>query len=284
MTSGMPPADQASNPWSQGWTDEIAQRWIRNEAVMDRAISPFGDAALRRADPRPGERVLDVGCGCGPTTFALAERVGESGRVVGVDVAAPMVALGQSRAAGRANVRFTEADAQTAAWEDRYQLVYSRFGVMFFADPAAAFRNLATALALGGRLVFVCWRAFEENPWMAVPFAALRRVIPDAPGSPAEGPGPFSLAEPAHLEALLVGAGLREISIEPLDHPVDFGPDLDSAVQLAVSSGPTGRAMLAADERTRAAARLQLATALIAHLQPAGVSLAGAVWIVSARL
>jgi SAM-dependent methyltransferase len=279
----MAPSD-AANPWSQGWTDDIAQRWIRNEAVMDRAIAPFGDAALRRAGPRPGERVLDVGCGVGPTTFALAERVGEGGRVVGIDVAAAMVALARDRAAGRANLRFIESDAQTTAWDDRYELVFSRFGVMFFADPAAAFRNLAAALAPEGRLVFACWRSFQDNPWFTLPFAALRRVIPDAPPPAVEGPGPFSLADPAHTQALLAGAGLREISVEPFDHPVDCGPDLDSAVQLAVSSGPTGRALLAADDRTRAAARLQLAVELAEHLTPSGVALPGAAWIVSARL
>jgi SAM-dependent methyltransferase len=275
-------APSTPNAWAQSWNEEIAQRWVALEDAMDRALTPFGEGVLALARPLPGERVVDVGCGCGPSTVALADAVGPSGHVLGVDIAAPVLERARLRLAGRPEVELIQADAQTFAFRADHDLVLSRFGVMFFADFPAAFRNLAAALRPGGRLAFVCWRRFEENPWFTISFAALRQVLPDAPGPP-DGPGPFALADADRTRALLAAAGLRDIACDRFDAPVDLGPDLASAVHLATHSGPTGRALPGVDQATRASIRAEVTTALSAHLGPRGVSLPGSAWLVHAR-
>ncbi|HXU83397.1 MAG TPA: class I SAM-dependent methyltransferase, partial [Polyangia bacterium] len=152
------------NPWAEGWNAEIAERWVAIEEAMDRALAPLGDAAVARARPQPGERVLDVGCGCGPSTAALAQAVGERGHVLGVDIAAPVLERARARLGGLPQVELLQVDAQSAPFTADHDLVFSRFGVMFFADFPAVFRNLASALRPDDRLMFVCWRRFEENP------------------------------------------------------------------------------------------------------------------------
>jgi ubiquinone/menaquinone biosynthesis C-methylase UbiE len=271
-----------ANPWAQGWTDDIARRWLANEEAMERAMTPFGAAAVVLAHVLPGERVVDVGCGGGPSTLALAEAVGPQGRVLGVDVAAPLLERARQRLAGRPHVELVQADAQTFPFTADHDLCFSRFGVMFFADFAAAFRNLAGALRAGGRLAFVCWRRFEDNPWAAVSFAALRRVLPQAK-EPVDGPGPFAFADATRTRELLAGAGFTGIAIDPFDAPVNMGPDVQTAVHLATHSGPTGRALLDTDQETRAAVREQVTAALSPHLGPGGVFLPGSAWLVHAR-
>jgi SAM-dependent methyltransferase len=272
----------APNPWAQGWTDEIAQRWLATEEAMARAMAPFGDAAVALASARPGERVVDVGCGGGPSTLALAEAVGPQGRVVGVDVAAPLLERARQRLAGRPQVELIHADAQTFGFAADHDLVFSRFGVMFFSDSAAAFRNLAGALRPGGRLAFVCWRRFEDNPWVTVSFAALRQVLPDKK-EPVDGPGPFAFADAQRTRAMLAGAGFTAVAVDPFDAPVHMGPDLQTAVHLATHSGPTGRALLDTDQQTKAAVREKVTAALNPRLGPGGVFLPGAAWLVHAR-
>src|SRR5881628_2723223 len=161
---------------------------------------------MERARIGAGERVIDIGCGCGDTTIALARRVGPAGLVLGIDVSAPMLARAAdaAREAGVAHVRFEHADAQTHRFPAQaFDVLYSRFGVMFFSDPAAAFGNLRTALRPGGRLGFVCWQAVPENPWIAVPLEAAAQHMalppPPAPGAP----GPFSFADPERVRRIL---------------------------------------------------------------------------------
>jgi SAM-dependent methyltransferase len=243
----MSDAPRSTNPYAAPWDGEIAERWVAIEDAMDRALAPFGEAALSRAQARSGERVVDVGCGCGPSTTALADAVGAGGRVLGVDIAAPVLERARLRLAGRPQVELIQADAQSCSFTADHDLVFSRFGVMFFADPAVAFRNLASALRSGGRLVFVCWRAFEENPWFTLGFAALRQVLPEAP-APVPGPGPFGLADAERTRDLLAGAGFADIALDRFDAPVHLGADLASAVHLATHTGPTGRALPGVDQ------------------------------------
>jgi SAM-dependent methyltransferase len=272
-----------SQPWTARWDEEVAQRWIAVEEAMDRALGPFGEAALARAEPRPGEHMIDVGCGCGATTIALADVAGRAGRVLGVDIAAPMLARASQRVANRRQVELVEADAATFPFDVDHDLVFSRFGVMFFRDPEAAFRNLARSLRHGGRMAFVCWRRFEENPWLNAAFATLRELVPDAAPPPVDGPGPCALADPDRTTRLLGAAGFEQISLHPIDLPVCLGPDVPSAVQLATNTGPVGRALPAADEGTRAAVRGRLGALFSRHLGPEGVFLPGAAWVVVAR-
>jgi SAM-dependent methyltransferase len=272
----------AENPWAAGWAGDVAARWLVLEAALERALGPFGAAALARAQPAPGERVIDVGCGAGGTLLSLADAVGSAGQVLGVDIAPALLARARERVAGRSAVTLLEANAELAELPGGQALVFSRFGVMFFGDPARAFANLARSLVAGGRLAFVCWRRFEENPWLAVPFAAARTVVPEAKGPPPTGPGPFSFGDAAALERLLAGAGFGSIAIEPFDRPVLLGDDRAEAVRLALGTGPTAGAVLEASDEVRS----RVAEAVAAVLPPAtsdGVRLPGAAWVVTAR-
>jgi SAM-dependent methyltransferase len=277
------PQQASPDPWRDPWRGDAVARWLAVEDRLDEMLTPFGAAALARGRARPGERVLDVGCGCGPTTVALAGAVGASGHVLGVDIAAPLLARARERAAGLPQVAFLEADAQTAALPPDRDLVFSRFGVMFFADPLAAFRNLARALGPAGRLAFVCWRRLEDNPWLGVPFEAMRRVIPDAVAPPVDGPGPFAFADSDRLRALLTAAGFVDVVLEPVDHPVRLAADLSAAVPFVMNTGPTGRALPGADDATRARVGDAIAAALAPSTTAAGVCLAGSAWTVAGR-
>ena len=166
------------------WNAVAGETWVTYQAQLDRQIQPLGAEALRVLEPAPGERVIDIGCGCGQTTLALAERVGAAGAATGVDISRPMLEVARQRPvpAGAAAPRFVEADAQAAdLGRGAHDAAFSRFGVMFFADPAAAFANIRAALKPGGRMVFVCWRPLAENLWMRLPLEAAQPLLPPMP-------------------------------------------------------------------------------------------------------
>ena len=192
------------------WNSERARKWVELQERMDALIEAFGARAIERAGLAAGERVIDVGCGCGGTTLDLAGRVGARGRVLGVDISAVMLSRARERAksVGLANVEFVDADAQTHAFEaGAWDCAFSRFGVMFFADPARAFANLRRALRQGGRVSFACWRAMPENEWVTVPLTALMKVIAPPPPPLPGAPGPFAFGDPQRVRGLLGEAG-----------------------------------------------------------------------------
>jgi SAM-dependent methyltransferase len=197
---------------------------------------------MDRAQIQPGQSIIDIGCGCGGTTVELARRVGEQGRVLGIDVSKPMLAQARARMGGMANVTLVEADATTHPFEASYDLLFSRLGVMFFADPSAAFANVRRALRSGGRIAFVCWRAMAENPLMTVPITAAARHLPPLPALDPHAPGPFALADAARLRRLLETAGFGAIQISPHDEPIG-GNDRAATLDLAIRIGPLGRAL-----------------------------------------
>ena len=267
------------------WNETIAPRWIEQEAMLDAQIAPLGLAVIERAKVARGERVLDVGCGCGQTTLQLAERVGATGCVLGVDVSAPMLGRARERAKGLANVRFENADAQTWRSAERFDLAFSRFGVMFFADPEAAFANLRGALRREGRLAFVCWQAIERNPWLLVPMRALAGIV-EFPAPPAPGaPGPFAFADPDRVRAILSRAGFAGIELAPLagDLAIGAGGDLDRAVGFAMQMGPASALLREADAALRERARAAIRAALAPFVTPTGVRADYAAWAVTAR-
>jgi len=267
------------------WNETIAPRWIEQEAMLDAQIAPLGLAVIERAKVARGERVLDVGCGCGQTTLQLAERVGGTGSVLGVDVSAPMLGRARERASGLANVRFENADAQTWRSSERFDLAFSRFGVMFFADPGAAFANLRAALRPEGRLAFVCWQAIERNPWLLVPMRALAGIV-EFPAPPAPGaPGPFAFADPDRVRAILSRAGFAGIELAPLagDLSIGAGGDLDRAVGFAMQMGPASALLREADAALRERARAAIRAALAPFVTPTGVRADYAAWAVTAR-
>src|SRR2546425_11062457 len=199
------------------WNEAAGPKWVVFQKVIDAQIAPLGERAMDRAGIAPGERVIDVGCGCGGTTIALGGRVGPAGLVFGIDISAPMLerAAETARAAGLTNVRFENADAQTHRLSPgAFDIVYSRFGVMFFADPVAAFANLRAALRSGGRLAFVCWQALRQNPWLFLPLQAAAQHLTLPPPPAPHPPGPFAFADPERAPGILARAGVDDIVLD----------------------------------------------------------------------
>lgn len=270
------------------WNEVSGARWVAMNDVVDAQISPLGEAAMERAAVAPGERVLDVGCGCGQTSLQLAERVGGSGAVLGVDISAVMLARARERAEeqGFGQVEFRNADAQTEPFSGDFDLVFSRFGVMFFASPQAAFSNLLSALRPGGRLTCLTWQALAANPWMLVPMAAAAKHLPPS-GSPPnpDAPGPFAFADATRVEAFLKGAGFEAVAHESLEREmlVAGGRSLDDTVEFVSQLGPAGAALREADASLRARAQSEIRAALEPYHVASGVRMPAAAWIVTAR-
>lgn len=267
------------------WNDSAGDTWARMQAALDRQLEPLGLRAMEALAPTAGERVIDIGCGCGQTTLQLAERVGTAGQATGFDISQPMLAVARQRGAeaGARQASFVEADAQIHAFEaDSVDAVFSRFGVMFFADEAAAFANLRKALRPGGRLAFICWRSMVENPWMTLPLQAGLTLLPSPePGDPL-APGPFALADPDRIRAILREAGFTDVDIVPYDRKIGCG-DLDQTVNLALRVGPLGR-LRAEHPESRDAVADAVREMLKAYVTQNGeVLLDSATWIVTAR-
>lgn len=237
----------------QLWNDANAKRWLKLRGALTAMLSPFGEAALAALAPRQGERALDVGCGCGDTTLELARRTGDA---LGIDVSVPLLEVARREAAHGA--RYLVADAQTHRFEEQFDLLFSRFGVMFFEDPAGALSNLRAALRPGARLGAVVWGPFEENTWASVPLQLLRRRLP-GPERPASGPGPFGLSDPQGLAALLEGAGFVQARIERMEMVKRTEPSV------LLQAGPVAAVLREAGdagERLRPALEAEVAEAL----------------------
>ena len=270
------------------WNEESGARWVQYQQRLDTQIEPLGLAAMQRAGIKPGEQVLDVGCGCGQTSLELATRVGPQGSVVGLDISQPMLTRAQERQRerGLANLTFIRADAQTHPFEPaRFDLVYSRFGVMFFDDPSAAFRNLRTALHPDGRLCFVCWQVLAKNDWARVPLMAALQHVPPPPPPPPHAPGPFAFADPDRLRQVLTTGGFTEISLESYEAALNMGgaATVEEATAFSLEIGPVATLLRTADEETRTRFAHAIRDALIPHATQDGVRMNGAAWIVFAR-
>lgn len=263
------------------WNDQTGRTWAALQAQLDRQIAPLGARAMDALGVAAGGRVLDVGSGCGDTSLALASRVGAAGAVLGLDLSAPMLEVARARGRGMANLSFIQADAQTAQFEVPFDAAFSRFGVMFFADPVAAFGNIRGALRPGGRLAFVCWRAMAENVWMTTPLNAALKHVPAPPPEDPEAPGPFAFARAERVQAILHAAGFRDVRIEPYDLPIG-GFDLETAVGLAMRVGPLGRLLREVPEQ-RETITGAVRAALGEFMTPGGVMMASATWIVTAQ-
>jgi SAM-dependent methyltransferase len=271
------------------FSDRAGAAWTRLQAETDAQIEPLGRAALARLAPSAGERLLDVGCGCGQTLLQLAALVGPSGAVVGVDVSAPMLAAARARVAGRPAIALVRADAQRHPFAPAsFDALYSRLGVMFFADARAAFANLRPSLRAGGRLAFVCWQALARNPFANVPLQAVMRLLPPSAYPDMlepDRPGPFSLADADRLRAILADAGFVDVTIEPWEQPVHLGGAMTLAEALAYSRqiGPAARAMAEAPDALRPALEAALAESLAPFVSARGVWMDAAALIVSGR-
>jgi SAM-dependent methyltransferase len=280
--------DIANTAQAEHWNSgEDLAYWLDNQARFDRMLEPFTALILQAATPRPGSHVLDVGCGCGATTLAAA-RLSLPGEAVGLDLSGPMLGRARARAeaAGLGNAVFEQGDAQVHHLEPaRFDTVISRFGMMFFADPVAAFTNIRSATRPVGRLVFVCWQPLADNQWLLVPGAALAEHVPPLPAlQPADGPGMFAFADPDRLRQILSAAGWQDIEItsERVPMLVGGGGSVDDAVGF-LRTGSMGRTMLAgADADTVDRAVASLRAALTPYADSDGVRLGAAVWLVQA--
>jgi len=277
------PNDAPNAQQADYWNAAIGAAWVELQQPLDRQLAPLGHAAMAALNPRAGEHVLDIGCGAGETSLELAAAVGPGGEVTGVDISRTLLEVARRRAEGVAGISFVEADAQT--WPCRtssFDAVFSRFGVMFFADPVAAFRNVFRALRPGGRLAFVCWRSPADNPVMVLPMiAAAPHLGPLAQPEPG-APGTFAFADPRRVRGILAEAGFTDIKIAPHDQKVSGG-DLPTVVGVALKVGPLGALLREAPEmRERVIASVR--DALAAHDGPDGVKLDSGTWIVTARV
>ncbi len=269
------------------WNEEAGPSWVRRAVQQDRLMGPLGRLAMTPLELRSGQRVLDVGCGCGGSTFDLAALVGTRGYVLGVDISAPMLTLARQRAeaAGLAQVAFEEADAQTATFEES-DAAFSRFGVTFFDDPTAAFANIAGALREHGRLAFVCFRDLSENPWLREPVMAAAGHL-TLPPLPAPGdPGSFAFADGERLGTLLAQGGFTDIEVAATDTVVSFGEigDRGTCARYALDMGPTRRAFEDAAPTLQAATVDAVAAALAPYDTADGIKLPAGLWVVSARV
>jgi SAM-dependent methyltransferase len=270
------------------WNGEASKRWLVRQEHFDVMIEPLTRRALELAAPQSGEHAIDIGCGCGATVLELARRVGPEGEVLGVDVSAPMLGRARERVAEAklAQATLMEADASAAAFRPAaYDLLFSRFGVMFFRNPVPAFANLRRALKPGGRVAFVCWQPLKQNPAFLVPLKAAGAFGPPRVAQPPDEPGPFAFGDPERVRRILGGAGFSDIGFTPWQFSMRWaGPgDFAAAEEYASQLGPVSRVLadLAPDALT--SARAAIREALRDYDGPDGVSLGAAVWLVAAR-
>ena len=283
MTSA--PADDRNAREIAYWNGPGGERWVSHQRMQDALLAEVAGLLLERAAPRAGESVLDIGCGAGTTSLALARQVAPAGRVLGVDVSAPLLERARQQASADLPVEFALADATVYAFAPRAaDLLFSRFGVMFFADPARSFANMRGGLRAGARAVFACWRPPRDNPWLMLPLQAAYRHVPRLPEAGPEDPGLFSFASEPRVRGILERAGFRAIALEPVDLSFDLaeGHGLDRAVELSVGIGPASRALDGQPAALRVAAAASIRAALAPYQRDSRVPLPGAIWIVSA--
>jgi SAM-dependent methyltransferase len=262
------------------WNGEAGATWAKRQERMDALLAPISDAVLKACTVKRGDRVLDVGCGCGETSLRLAQR---GAAVVGVDISKPMLGRAKERAATEgASATFVLGDAAVTQFERVYDQVFSRFGVMFFSDPTATFANIRTGLRSGGKLCFVCWQPPQLNAWISAPLAVARPMLPPQPTLDPRAPGPFAFAEPDYVRAILSGAGFRDIRIDPLTTSLVLGRDVDTALEMVCEVGPLSRAFVGIDPELRARTIAAVRAPLQAALTPSGVTLGASCWIVHA--
>jgi SAM-dependent methyltransferase len=282
-----PKADRPSE--EQMWAGPSGDRWLANAAGLEETMRPVGEALLDRAALAPGEHVLDVGCGAGGVSLAAAARIAPGGSVTGIDISAALVAQAARRAAA-ANlpvpVRFLAADAaRTPLPPAQADCLLSRFGTMFFTDPAAAFTHMHGLLRPGGRIALAVWAPLSENPWMI----ELRNVVAahfDLPTPPPRTPGPFAFDEPEYLRGILTAAGFTHIEFSRWQASIPVcgaGSTPQSATDFMISAMSVGQRVLDAPAEVREQVRRDLRDRLTPYNTPAGVQMPASVWFVTAH-
>lgn len=267
------------------WNGPSGERWTREQERLDRAFEGIDAIGLAAAAAAAGEHVVDIGCGCGASTVQLAARVGATGSVHGVDISASMLARARQRTATFPWVALTREDATRHRFERKVDLLYSRFGVMFFENPSETFHHLRSGLRKSGRACFVVWRAPEDNPWLVAPLRAAERVLPPAAAGVTGGPGPFSLAAGGATRDLLERAGFEDVVLTPHDLDIVLSASgVEDAIDFALDAGPIARRLASIDDTTRAQVRRAVGDVLGAHVDGLRVSLPAGIWVVNGRV
>ena len=271
------------------WDGPLFERFVRFQHILTDGLANHGEEALRLHPPQRGERVLDVGCGFGDTTRAIAKLVGPRGEAVGVDAARRFVeqATEDAAAARVANARFACADVQTMRFAERFDRAFSRFGTMFFANPVAALRNVRAALAPGATLTMVVWRRREDNDWLYRAQQIVERFVerPQEYDEPTCGPGPFSMANADTTSDVLLHAGFTGIGFTRCDRPIAIGRDVEEAIEFVTALGPAGELLRLAGDRARHLhedVHAALRAGLSDYVGRFGVEAPASTWIVSA--
>src|SRR5438445_8354730 len=268
------------------WNGPAGQHWTDRQPMQDVLLAPVSQILIDRAGAKAGERVLDVGCGCGATTIALAEQVAPSGFVFGIDISVPMLSRARQLAPKGLPLDFVLGDATVYPFDPAsFDLLASRFGVMFFAEPAVSFANLRRALLPSGRLVFACWQEPRENPWMMTPLQAVYQHVPKLPQLGPEDPGPFAFSSGERVHRILGEAGFKQIAMEPCNLALDLaiGRGIEAAVEAALQIGPSSRALEGHPQDIQAAAKNSIRQALTPFVRGQSVPLPASIWIVTAR-
>lgn len=273
-------ADQVAS-----WNGNSGRRWVERQVFMDAMFAPVNAALFAATDLAPGMTVFDIGCGSGDTTLAIAKAVSPGGHVLGLDISAPLLARARERAPAGTPVQFIEGDATVYGFRPGVgDLLFSRFGVMFFAQPVVAFANMRKGLKSGARVAFACWREGRLNPWITLPLVAARAVLPPSPPADPEAPGPFAFASEQRVRSILGEAGFSDIALKPIDMSFDTagGGGVDAALTAALEIGPASRALDDQPAAIRDAAIAAIRVALGPHETNGRVMLDGAIWIVTA--
>jgi SAM-dependent methyltransferase len=284
-------ASAASNrEATEAWSGPLFETFVRFRELVTGGLGAHGEAAMAAHPPRPGDRVVDLGCGFGDTTQWLAGLVGEEGEAVGIDVSEPFIETARKEAeeAGAGNVRFEVGDVQVTEFGETFDYAFSRMGIMFFANPVQALRNVRAALAPGGRLCAVVWRRKLDNEWVSRAEQVVDRYLdhPEETEEPTCGPGPFSMANADTVSEQLKIAGFEEITLRRCDLPLKIGKDLDHAVEFNMSLGPAGEVLRLWEDRVdevRPRIAGELREALAEFEGPDGVFAPASTWIIGAR-
>jgi ubiquinone/menaquinone biosynthesis C-methylase UbiE len=274
---------------AEAWSGSLFDRFVQFRGLVTAGLGAHGEVAMKAHPPRPGDRVLDVGCGFGDTTQRLATLVGPEGEALGIDVSEPFIAAARVEAenAGAENVRFTTGDVQVTEFGETFDYAFSRMGIMFFANPVQAFRNVRAAMTPGGRFCAVVWRRKLDNEWVRRAELVVEEYLehPEESDEPTCGPGPFSMANADTISEQLRIAGFEEISLRRCDLPIKIGNDLDHAVEFNMSLGPAGEVLRLWGDRVdeiRPKISRDLHEALAEFDGPKGVIAPASTWIVGA--
>jgi ubiquinone/menaquinone biosynthesis C-methylase UbiE len=284
-TDGRPQRTQ----YVEFWNDVLVPKFVRWKHIIVDGLTLHSAKVFPSLPVKPGDKVVDAGCGFGDTAIELARRVGPSGSVLAIDCCDGFLEYGRrdAKAAGITNITFLEADVQTYPFKPVHDFCFSRFGTQFFENPVAGLRNMRASLKPGGIMTMIVWRGIKDNPWLGHAKDIVLHFLPP-PGENARtcGPGPFSMADPEVVTKQLEIAGYKDVEFERIDAQVFVGKDLDDAVEFQIALGPAGEVYREAGqlaEQRKADISAALKAELKKHLGPNGVMMDSSSWKVTAR-